>query len=204
MEHDFGVNEEIINKMIKSKSFNKTFNKLFEELNHSDINNDGYDEWFKANNADDSAVKCNSVNEFDAIIRNKKSHMNNVTIRQELADFCGTGMNYGNINRDEVVEYTSDVFSKLAYDDLKSSHENSLIPISGDESITNKTVNELSYERSININPYDKVTSENILLEKGNESIHNANNRAFQLARESEITEQRNQLFFQKFKQICQ
>ena len=70
----------------------------------------------------------------------------------------------GQTNLDEETVYSSDIFGKLKYDDLKEAHENSVIPVL-EKNYRKKynTLDELKKERQQNTNPFNQEQSNNIL-----------------------------------------
>ena len=190
--------EAIIDKIKSSKNFNKLFNKIFEENAMTKLDN-GYGEWLKEEIEDDS-VKCKTRSEINKAIEKKKSTMQSALINYEYNEMCYTN---GQTNLDEETVYSSDIFGKLKYDDLKEAHENSVIPVL-EKNYRKKynTLDELKKERQQNTNPFNQEQSNNILRDNKITEERNATNRAFKMAKQTEIADAKNKLLLRKFKQI--
>lgn len=193
-------NEAIINKIKNSKNFNKVFNDIFEKMSFNN-NDNGYDEWYKNDVDDISKLSCKNTGEMASIINKKKASMESVMINYDISEMSNT---YGQSNLEETTShFSSDIFSKLRYDDLKDAHENSLIPVM-DNNVKQRYSNaeQLREERKRVINPLSEHESNNIL---NNKKIHDekiATTRAFNLAKQEEYSRKQNQILLSKFKQI--
>ena len=89
--------------------------------------------------------------------------MPNALVKHEINDFQS---NYGQslFDQDNITSYSSSMFDKLRYDDLKEAHENSIIPVVDDErNIKHKTVHELEKERSIKTTTLSSEESQKLL-----------------------------------------
>ena len=193
-------NEEIISKIKSSKNFNKLFNEIFENLSFNE-NKNGYNEWLKQEKSDLSDLKCKNIGEMKNIINNKKSTMTNVLTQYEINELHSS---YGLSNlEDSTSNYSSDIFSKLRYDDLKDAHENSIIPVM-DTNVKSKytSVEDLKRERNIKINPYSETKANEILNTKKISDEEAASIRAFALAKQTEKAVLKSETILSKFKQI--
>lgn len=191
-------NEEIINKIKSSKNFNKLFNKIFEENAMSNMDN-GYGDWLKQDIEYDVPT-CKSRTEINNAIEKKKSTMQSALINYEYNEMCYTN---GQTNLDDETHYSSDIFGKLKYDDLKDAHENSVIPVL-EKSYKKKynSLDDLKEERSKQTAPFNNEEAKNILRTNEITEERNATNRAFKMAKQTEIADAKNKLLLRKFKQI--
>ena len=164
-------------------------------------NDNGYDEWYKNDVDDISNLSCKNTGEMTSIINKKKASMESVMINYDISEMSNT---YGQSNLEETTShFSSDIFSKLRYDDLKDAHENTLIPVM-DNNVKQRYSNaeQLKEERKRVINPLSEHESNNIL---NNKKIHDekiATTRAFNLAKQEEYSRKQNQILLSKFKQI--
>ena len=191
-------NEEIINKIKSSKNFNKLFNKIFEETALSN-QDDGYGNWLREEIHDENE-KCKTRAEIEQAINKKKANMKSALINYEYNELCYTN---GQTNLDSETNYSSDIFGKLRFDDVKEAHENSVIPVL--ESNYKKkynTLDDLKQERKIKTNPFNQEMSNKILQDNKLNEERNATNRAFNMAKETEIANAKNKELLRKFKQI--
>jgi len=136
--------EKHILDSLKNKNmlgFNKWFNKLFEKVKVNDNQNDGYNNWYKSK-SNIKNEECTNLSDFDNIFEKKREIARNSIIdNKELYN-----VNYGsrgfNLGRNIQDDYSSEVFSKLKYEDLKKAHTETVIPVTiMDMPIIDNTVN---------------------------------------------------------------
>ena len=192
-------NDEIINKIKSSKNFNKLFNEIFDNMAIRE-KNDGYGDWLKEEN--NIEVSCKNVGEMKSILNNHKSKMPGALVKHEINDFQQT---YGQslLDQDNISSYSSSMFDKLRYDDIKDAHENSIIPVVDDEkNIQYKTIQELERERSIKTETLSNEESNRILHSHYKNEEEQGSSLAFKLAKETEQYEQQNRKLMSKFRQL--
>lgn len=192
-------NEKIIEKIKSSKNFNKLFNEIFDNMAIKEKNN-GYGEWLKQDN--DLSISCRNVGEMKSVLNEHKSRMPNAIIKHEINDFQN---NYGQsmLDQDNITSYSSSMFDKLRYDDLKEAHENSIIPVVDDgKNICYKTVHELEKERSIKTTTLSSEESNKILNSNFQKEQEMGSTLAFKLAKETEHYELQNRKLMSKFRQL--
>ena len=113
------------------KDFNKWFNTMFEKTKTYDGNNDtGYGEWY--NNYHDKEQKSVSLNDFGREFEKEKQNCKALVVQRDVMEMGGGGGGY-TLNRDAPTEYSSEVFSKLKYEDLKKAHTQSVVPVTKDD-----------------------------------------------------------------------
>ena len=120
--------QHLVNKFKNTENFNKWFNKTFEKLNiSSDATTYGYGDWFKSNE-DVNTDSVQSVRSMHENILAKKEQMFSIT---PVNDIQGTINNNScnELDTDRPDEYSTDIFSKLPYEDLKKAHTETVIPI---------------------------------------------------------------------------
>ena len=99
-----------------AKEFNNWFNKMFEKVKVKDDDLDtGYGRWFKSND-DVHKGKINNLSEMSAAFRVKKAKTRELVLHQDIQDFKGNG-GYS-LTREKPELYSSEVFSKLKYEDF--------------------------------------------------------------------------------------
>ena len=192
-------NDKIINKIKSSKNFNKLFNEIFDNIALKDQNN-GYGDWLKEES--NIEVSCKNVGEMKSILNNHKSKMPGALVKHEINDFQQT---YGQslLDQDNISSYSSSMFDKLRYDDIKDAHENSIIPVVDDEkNIQYKTVQELERERCVKTETLSNEESNKILHSHYKNEEYQGSSLAFKLAKETEHYEQQNQILMSKFRQL--
>lgn len=113
------------------KDFNKWFNTMFEKTKTYDGNNDtGYGEWY--NNYHDKEQKSVSLSDFGREFEKEKQNCKALVVQRNVMEMGG-GVGGYSLNRDAPVEYSSEVFSKLKYEDLKKAHTQSVVPVTKDD-----------------------------------------------------------------------
>ena len=127
MEYDIG-NKELLDmklKTLKKKNFNKWFNDLFEKSNGKS-NIDGYGDWLKSEEGV-SNIKISNKTEFDALFKKKKREGRELIVKADIQDMI---YNSGGTMLDTTeTVYSSDIFSKLRYDDVRKAHMETVVPV---------------------------------------------------------------------------
>ena len=112
------------------KDFNKWFNNMFEKTRVKDDEDDtGYGEWY--NNYHDKEHKSISMSDFGREFEKEKQQCKALVVKRDIEEM-GSGSGYS-LNRDGPVEYSSGIFSKLAYEDLKKAHTETVVPVTRDD-----------------------------------------------------------------------
>jgi hypothetical protein len=166
-----------------SSRFNTEFNKLFSQAYiQSDEDKFGYGQLFKGD------YECGTTD-----YKSKKAILiNSIQIYNEPLE--NSNKSYNNITGDKPEDYSSDLYSKLKFEDLKKSQDESVIPM--DESYINKmkifnNLDEISkFRSSQNLKPESEKKSLNILEQhqKKNDSI--SMQRAYKMAKQSSVIKQ--------------
>jgi len=166
-----------------SSRFNKEFNTLFSQAYiQSDEEKFGYGQLFKGD------YECGTTD-----YKSKKTILiDSLQVYNEPLE--NSNKSYNNITGDKPDDYSSDLYSKLKFEDLKKSQDESVIPM--DESYINKmkifnNLDEISkFRSSQNLKPESEIKALNILEEqqKKNDSI--SMQRAYKMAKQSSVIKQ--------------
>lgn len=196
--------EERIKKFTASNSFNKKFNEIFESNRMADNDNDfGYMEWFKSDN-DINTDKATNVSQMNTIIENKKKQVRELVVHEDFSAL-GENSNY-DLTREKPENYSSDIFSKLPYEDLRKAHMESVIPVTEQDYLSRKhfsNVNELKNNRnSENLSPMDKAQVKEFLKNQEQKNIQIGSNVAFSLARQAQESTRINNNISRHFNRI--
>ena len=129
---DESISDESL-KLFKSGDFNKKFNELFNKVKiHDSESDNGYGNWFKSNDGLDK-IKDKKYNkdEMNSIIESKKKKLmsQSLTVHKDIS-IIDSGSNYYGLERENIKDYSSDIFSKLPYEDLKKAHTETVVPVS--------------------------------------------------------------------------
>ena len=141
--------EELLRKLDgKSvKDFNKWFNDMFEQNKVSDDDFDkGYGDWYK-NSEVEQTEKVSSLRDFGRVFENKKKECKSLVVRTGVLEMQNINSGY-NLSREAPTEYSSDLFSKLKYEDLKKAHTETVVPVTREDFENKKKFNSIdSYRR---------------------------------------------------------
>lgn len=189
-------NEYIIKNALESetvkKDFNKWFNELFEKTKLEDeFSSSGYDSWLKSDEGIEDFTGL-TREEQEKKLDEKKNKIQTLTKYKEVQEMQNNGYN---ILRERPDSYSSDIFSSLAFEDIKSAHQDGIIPITSNDlnSIEYKSVSKLKEERDQKlILPSMQQAKELLAINNSKDNKNNAE-RAFRLMREDELVRQRNE-----------
>ncbi len=188
------------------KDFNNWFNEMFE--NHAKVNNNessnGYEEWFKSNeNVNDN--ENISLNDFGNFFNETKKRQKALTIYEGVQELNETQGGY-NLNRDTPGSYSSGMFSKLQYEDLKVAHTETVIPVTQEDFEKVKkyrNVDELTrFRENQNVKAYSEKQSEILLKKRKDKESEMSLNTAYNLMKESDEVAKGNNSWWRELKQL--
>jgi len=202
-------NEAVIKSLQSSdkfrpEEFNKWFNELFDKVKlDNDYDNGGYGDWLK--NSDDEVInQCSNKNEMNEAINKKKRDLraNAITKYNDINEFNSGG--YGDLTNSKPEEYSSGMFSKLQFEDLKKAHNESVVPVTEEDYKPKyNSMEDLRIKRhEQNLVPLSERDATNYLnSNKSNENIVNSR-RAFKLAKQNEESLKANKEFWANLKRL--
>jgi hypothetical protein len=205
--HKDEVNEELIHKIMTTKStqeFNKWFNEQFESFKISnDYDKNGYGDWLNANNTEE-IIKCNDINSIHKIMEEKKKVLrsHNLIKKKDICEFNNS--NYCDLINSKPEDYSSGLFSKFQYEDLKKAHEESIIPVTNEDNTNNySSYDDIKFKRTQqSISPM-KTDEANKYLNKSKEDENALSSmRAYNLFKQDEINKKKNEKFWNNLKQL--
>lgn len=201
MEEELGNKELLKMRMenLDKKDFNGWFNKLFEKSNGKAKSN-GYGEWLKSSEGV-SNIKVSNKTEFDELFKKKKQESRELVLKQEIQNRM-----YHNgtmLDSNETV-YSSDIFSKLRYEDVKKAHMETVVPVTEKDFQNKKRFDNVEqyirYRKSSQGDvpdlTYSKTQLNNI---KNNNEVLNTN-RAYNLLVEDNEMKKKNKLWWKNLK----
>lgn len=176
---------------MKAGEFNKWFNNMFEKVkvNDNDVDS-GYGKWFKSNE-DVNEEKISNKRDMEAVFNRKKAASRELIIHRGVNEMSYNGGGY-DLTRSKPDEYSSDIFSKLQYDDLRKAHTETVVPVTQEDYLRRKkysSVEGLKKDRAEN-NPSMLSLQQSKDLLNGRKTQQNLadTQRAFKiLKREEEI-----------------
>lgn len=187
----------------KAGDFNKWFNETFEKLNLNN-NTNGYGEWLESNEGlSDESIS--SLNQLHDKINRRKENLSALVKIENINELETVGET-NNLDTDEPEYYSSGVFSKLQYDDLKKAHTESVIPVCENDFNKIQKFNSIGslrdYRNNQNLKPMsksearDKLDKTHDLLDKQNTEL------AYKLTRQAEESEKKNELLWNTIRSI--
>ena len=205
------ANALLIHKITSNKSsaqFNSWFNEQFENFKiTNDYEANGYGDWLT--NADreeqeKTQDQCKDLNSLHKIIEEKKQILrtHNLVKKKNVCEFNNT--NYCDLTNSKPEDYSSGLFSKFQYEDLKKAHTESLIPVTNEDNITNySSLEDIRNKRASQvINPLKREEATS-LLNKSKEDENNISTaRAYSLFKQDELNKQKNEKFWSNLKRL--
>ena len=202
-------NKEIINqlkekKILNPQNFNKWFNKLFEKVKiNNEYESNGYGEWLQdheenTNNTEKNVSKMHEeINKKKEELRSKQLSKYNKINEFNNSEYC-------DLTNSNVDSYSSGMFSKLQFEDLKKAHTESVVPVS-DKDYNNKysNIDSIKNERNQqNIAPLSIKDSNDYLNSENANNNYISSQRAFKLAKQEEEIEKKNNIWWSNLKTL--
>ena len=201
------MNEEVIHKIINSKSkreFNNWFNEQFESFKiTNDYEKTGYGDWLNQTN-DEETILCKDLNSMNKIMEDKKQHLRNSMLvkKQEISEFNNN--HYCDLTNSIPEDYSSGLFSKFQYEDLKKAHEESLIPVTNEDYISKySSLEDIRLKRANqSLTPLGESDAKNYLNKSKEDEIALSSMRAYNLLKQDEVSKQKNEKFWSNLKRL--
>jgi hypothetical protein len=187
------------------RDFNKWFNEMFEKTKISDRENEtGYGDWFKSEEEELDTVK--SLNDFGKYFNNKKSEQK-ALVKHRGVNGLNSESNGYNLNRENIVEqYSSHIFSKLQYEDLKKAHTETVVPVTEEDFINKekyRNIDELNRAREDqDVSAMSLPNSRKVLENRKIKDDELAAITAFNLLKQQEEVEKSNKEWWMHLKQL--
>ena len=193
------------NTKIKFKTnsdFNNWFNEQFEKNKiYNENEESGYGDWLKTNEGLDEINPNVSAATMKTEFDKKKSSIRALVVHKDVSELNSwNSINASELTREGPGEFSSDLFSRLPFQDLQKAHTETVIPVT-DEDYDNvpkfKNVNEyLSHRNKVDITPLSEQQSQQYLNQQNDRESEKAVRRAYELAKQSEIAKQKSQSFW--------
>ena len=201
-------NDEFVKKLFTNKNghdnFNKWFNELFEKTKITDeYTENGYGDWLRSNeDLDDEEEGKISKQDMDAKFEEKKRRAQAMVVHR---DFREAQSSQYELSRDKPEYYSSDVFSKLNFEDLKRAHIESVVPVTENDYLKNKkfnTLQEMQNDRNKKIAPSSLDQAKEFLQKQTNLQDVNDTQRAFKLVQQDQKAQKANDLWWSNLRQL--
>jgi hypothetical protein len=191
------------NKKVKDpKQFNKWFNEQFDQLKDT-TEEDGHGDWLKSD-ADIYAQESGSVNEQISKYKEQsksKSLINYNGVNELMSTFTGSllGDSAG-------ANFSSNMFSGLAYQDIKQAHTETVIPITDADYAAVKKFNNVDeysrYRNEQTPTPLSESESLSMLDKRVKEDEFMSTSRAYYYAKQQEEIAKKNTLFWGRLQSL--
>lgn len=196
--------EMLLDKIKNKKNFNEWFNKAFEKVKiEDDETKSGYGNWFSSDeNIDNRKITMNQM--ADVFEKKKIETKALVQIDPDLEQENMT--HHQSLTREKPTYYSSDIFSKLNYDDLKRAHTETVVPVSHEDYQNRPKFNSVddlnSYRTSQQTAPGSLEQSKQYLKNRLVQQDQEDSERAFNLIRQDEQIEEANKKWWGQLKTI--
>lgn len=186
------------------KDFNAWFNKMFEKTRVGDRKNDkGYGDWFSSDK-DLEDIKVSSTSEFGNYFNNRKKNARELIVHKGIEEM-ENNVGYS-LNRNGLEEYSSSIFSKLNYEDLKKAHTETVVPVTQEDFLSReryKNVDALKRARETqNVGAISLEQSKQLLNDKRRREVRMTTDTAFNLLKQDEEVRRMNSKWWKEFKQL--
>lgn len=185
-------------EMSKRKDFGEWFNGMFAKTRPSDTQEDtGYEKWLRAE-ACDAAPTVRKMDQLNEYFEKEKA----AAAAKYLARYRGVremgGGGHYELDRYSEPEYSSGVFDKLAYQDLKLAHTENMIPVCTSDALAQRkqyaSVEEYRNSRDAqNLTPASESDSRRQLAEisRGRDDVDMT--RTFNMMQQDETNRKKNE-----------
>jgi len=196
--------EKFIKSISKTENFHKVFNEFFDNnyIRTDDIKT-GYGDWLKSDE-DLNDDKISNMTQMNETFEKKKNTMRALAKKEEIKDTSNES--YVNLSGNTPESYSSSLFSNLQYEDLKKAHVETVIPVSKqdyEEKHKFSNMNDLKmYRDTDNVAPVSLQQSKQLLKNQQNLENKNSVMRAFELAKQDEISKKTSSEWLTRFKQL--
>ena len=198
-----GENEVVVNNLrekYSTKEFNNWFNKEFDKIKlDNDYEDTGYGDWLK--NAEDSEV-CTNKTEMNEMIDRKKRNLRSV-IKFDGIHESNNG-SYNDLANNKPAEYSSGMFSKLQFEDLRKAHDESVIPVTEDDFNSRySSMEDIKLQRhQQSLNPLSEADGREYLNSQKSSEDEVGASRAFKLAAQEREASRGSNSFWTSLKQL--
>jgi hypothetical protein len=189
-------------KFKTSNDFNKWFNEQFEKNKiYNENEESGYGDWLKTNEGLDEINPNVSAATMKTEFDKKKSSIRALVVHKDVSELNSwNSISASELTREGPGEFSSDLFSRLPFQDLQKAHTETVIPVT-DEDYDNipkfKNVNEyLNHRNKVDTTPLSEHQAQQYLNQQNDRESEKAVRRAYELAKQSEIAKQKSQSFW--------
>uniref|UniRef100_A0A6C0BAW3 J domain-containing protein n=1 Tax=viral metagenome TaxID=1070528 RepID=A0A6C0BAW3_9ZZZZ len=193
-------------KFKNTKDFNSWFNQQFEK-NKLEQEGDakGYEDWLRGTQEGEPTTHATGLADMAQQIDRKKAELRSLIVREDVQDITSRSAGTNIINSAPQT-YDSDLFSQLSFQDLHKAHTQSVIPVTEEDYLVKQkfgSVNEFAIYRSQqDTKPLSEQQAMQYLKHRTQSEDTLATKRAYQLAKEAELVQKREQDFWASIQRI--
>lgn len=210
-EEDYWEKEKTIildqhNGEMSAAEYNTWFNKKFEEMKGMTENEDrdkGYGEWLKE--TDENFQEAKNPQQMNELINEKKKNLRQVILHKGIQNNLAQSSGYGELLNDAPDSYSSGLFSNLQYEDVKTAHGESVIPVTEEDFNSKKKYNnldEIIRDRHISQNDLKQKYSDHEAILDNVTDQEESVQKAYKLMKQEERMRDVNEKFWNNMKQI--
>jgi len=198
--------ELLLDTFKKQSNFNKLFNDMFEQAKIKDeAEGGGYADWLKSD--EDIDTRSTTMQSMNETFERKKKEISALIPVKDLEDSYYNAGACADLMGDKPDYYSSDVFARLPYEDLKKAHVESVIPVTHEDYLRRpkfKSVDEMRRNTEYNdTKPMALEQAREYLKNRDKAQNKNDMNRAYKLAKQDEVYEQVNKNVMSQFRGLC-
>lgn len=188
------------NKSLKdTNNFNTWFNEQFEKQKVSkEEDEEGYGSWLKSNE-DIDETEITNMRAMNEHIEKRKKDVRALTIHRGVSDMTSQGVGASNL-LDGQENYSSDMFSSVGFQDLKQAHVESVIPVTNDDykNVPKfRSVNDyVTHRNTQNTTPLSEIQAQQYLAQREKQESSMSTRRAYELAKQTEVAQEKNKAFW--------
>ena len=198
-------NKLLVDNLLKKdkKHFHEWFNSTFEKINIVDEERkSGYGDWFKSNeDIDNSETTYTGMHKKIVEKKNRLSALTKINDIEENTAISSSIQNLGGTAPDS---YSSEIFSKLPFEDLKKAHTETVVPVGDNDYNKILKFNNVEvlrqYRNSQNMKPMSKKQSQKHLQNINEQNEQDSTQLAYKLTQQEEMAEKANKSWWSNLK----
>jgi hypothetical protein len=191
--------------MKSSKDFNRWFNEQFDKSNvQGECSTKGYEDWLRSpecENAVTQGATKTTMESMGSEFERRKREARSVVVREEIQDlYCSNTIHASTLSQVAPTSFDSDMFSSLPFQDLRQAHTDTVIPVTMEDYEKKEkfsSVDEMIRHRGQqDTKPLSEQQALSYLRNREKNDEDRSIRIAFDLARQTELAQQRNQEFW--------
>lgn len=192
-----------------SKDFNKWFNDQFNQHKvETETSNKGYQDWLKSDEGTDSTPQGKmSMAVLGQEFEKKKKEARSLIVHKEIEEIgLFSSSAFSSLDSQAPSNFDSGLFSSLQYQDVYKAHTETVIPITEEDYHSREkfsSVNDyMAFRNGQNMKPLSEQQATQYLDQRAKKEEEMATSRAYQLAKQTEEAQKKNQHFWSGLQKI--